>query len=67
LNGITPYEVGYGFKPRIKHLWVFGLVCYVLVPKKKRTKLDSWSIKCVFIRYSDEKKGYNLLSNENLL
>jgi hypothetical protein len=20
LNGITPYEVGYGFKPRIKHL-----------------------------------------------
>jgi len=34
LDGITPYEAGHGFKPRIKHLRVFGSVCYVLVPKK---------------------------------
>jgi transposase InsO family protein len=41
LDGITPYEAWYGFKPRIKHLRVFGSVCYALVPKEKRTKLDS--------------------------
>jgi hypothetical protein len=63
LDGITPYEAWFGFKPRVKHLRVFGSVCYALVPKEKRTKLDSRSLKCTMIGYSDEKKGYRLLSN----
>jgi hypothetical protein len=63
LDGITPYEAWFGFKPRVKHLRVFGSVCYALVPKEKRTKLDSRSLKCKMIGYSDEKKGYQLLSN----
>lgn len=33
LDGITPYEAWFGFKPRVKHLRVFGSVCYALVPK----------------------------------
>jgi hypothetical protein len=63
LDGITPYEAWFGFKPRVKHLRVFGSVCYALVPKEKRTKLDSRSLKCTMIGYSDEKKGYRLLSD----
>ena len=35
LDGITPYEAWFGFKPRVKHLKVFGSVCYALVPKEK--------------------------------
>lgn len=35
LDGITPYEAWFGFKPRVKHLRVFGSVCYALVPKEK--------------------------------
>jgi hypothetical protein len=63
LDGITPYEAWFGFKPRFKHLRVFGSVFYALVLKEKRTKLDSRSLNCTMIGYSDEKKGYQLLSN----
>eukprot|EP00253_Pinus_taeda_P033744 PITA_33744 len=62
LDEITPYEAWFGFKPRVKHLRVFGSICYALVPKEKITKLDSRSLKCTMIGYSDEKKGYRLLT-----
>jgi hypothetical protein len=67
LDEITPYEAWFGFKHRVKHLRVFGSVCYALVPKEKRTKLDSRSLKCTMIGYSDEKKGYRLLSNAKFI
>ena len=35
LDGITPYEAWFRFKPRVKHLRVFGSVCYALVLKEK--------------------------------
>jgi hypothetical protein len=63
LDEITPYEAWFGFKPRVKHLRVFGSICYALVPKEKRTKLDSRNLKCTMIGYSGEKKGCQLLSN----
>ena len=67
LDGITPYESWFGFKPWVKHLRVFGWVCYALVPKEKWTKIDSRSLKCTIIGYSDEKKGYQILSNEKFI
>ena len=33
LDRITPYEAWFGFKLWVKHLRVFGFVCYALVPK----------------------------------
>eukprot|EP00253_Pinus_taeda_P002251 PITA_02251 len=63
LDGITPYEAWFGFKPRVKHLRVFGSICYALIPKEKRTKLDSRSLKRTMIGYSNEKKGCHLLTN----
>ena len=63
MDGVTPYEAWYGYKSKVKHLRVFGSFCYALVPTNKRTKLDSRSIKCIFIGYSDQKKGYHLLSD----
>jgi IS30 family transposase len=63
LDGQTPYEAWYGFKPKVNHLRVFGSTCYALVPKEKRTKLENRSMKCNFIGYSEEKKGYRLLSD----
>ena len=67
LNGITPYEAWFGFKPWVKHLQVFRSICYALVPKEKRTKLDARSLKCTMIGYSDEKKGTDFCQMGNLL
>ena len=39
LDGITPYEAWFGFKPRVTHLQVFGSVCYSLVPKENELSL----------------------------
>ena len=37
---------------------VFGLVAYVHLPKIHRTKLDPCAIKCVFLGYENQQKGY---------
>jgi hypothetical protein len=41
-------------------LCVFGYVTFVHVPKEARTKLDSKGVKCIFISYCKEIKGYKL-------
>lgn len=33
LDGITPYEALFGFTAKVKHIRVFGSMCYALVPK----------------------------------
>jgi len=63
LDGITPYEAWYGTKPSINHLRIFCSTCYALVPKEQRTKLENRSMKCMLLGYSNEKKGYRLISN----
>jgi len=60
LEDKTPQEVWTGNKPSLSHLRVFGCDAYVHVPKEKRTKLDSKSEKCIFIRSKDGLKGYKL-------
>ncbi|KAJ0779316.1 putative RNA-directed DNA polymerase [Helianthus annuus] len=59
LNGRTPYEFIYGFKPSLDHLRVFGSLCFSTV-LNNTDKFSSHANKCVFIGYSDEKKGYKL-------
>eukprot|EP00253_Pinus_taeda_P014841 PITA_14841 len=60
LEDKTPQEVWTGKKPYLSHLRVFGCDAYVHVPKEKQAKLDSKSEKCIFIRYKDGLKGYNI-------
>lgn len=57
---MTPFEAWSGRKPSVKHLKVFGCVCYAQVPKVKRTKLEESSERCIFIGYSSKSKGYKL-------
>ena len=40
------------------HFKDFGCVAYVLVLSQKREKLDDNSVKCIFVGYSAETKGY---------
>ncbi|KAL6327307.1 hypothetical protein AAG906_018760 [Vitis piasezkii] len=56
----TPYEAWYGRKPWVSHLKVFGSVAYMLIDSHNRSKLDEKSVKCIFIGYCSQSKGYKL-------
>jgi hypothetical protein len=49
-----------GYRPSISHFHVFHCVTFVHVPKEARTKLDSKGVKCIFVGYCEETKGYIL-------
>ncbi|KAI5352875.1 hypothetical protein L3X38_005767 [Prunus dulcis] len=60
LDKKTSFEAYSGRKPGLKHLKVFGSVCYAHVPNPQRQKLDSTSNRCVFLGYGSCEKGYRL-------
>ncbi|KAK3888840.1 hypothetical protein Pcinc_007106 [Petrolisthes cinctipes] len=60
LKGKTPCQALMGKKPTVHHLRVFGCVCYAHVPKDERRQLDPKSVKCIFLGYGSEVKGYRL-------
>ncbi|KAK4325723.1 hypothetical protein Pmani_003666 [Petrolisthes manimaculis] len=64
LNGKTPCQALMGKKPSVHHLRIFGCVCYAHVPKDERRKLDPKSVKCIFLGYGSEVKGYRLFDLE---
>jgi transposase InsO family protein len=43
---------------RIRHLRVWGTLCYFLVPKALRKKLDDHARTCLFVGYSTNSKSY---------
>ncbi|KAK9074195.1 hypothetical protein SSX86_006792 [Deinandra increscens subsp. villosa] len=63
LNGRSPYELVYGFKPSLNHLRVFGCLCFSTVLNEK-DKFSSHADKCILLGYSNQKKGYKLWSLE---
>jgi hypothetical protein len=60
LVDMTPHEVWSGKKPLVSHLKVFGCDGFVHVPKEKRSKLERKAVKCIFIRYKEGMKGYEI-------
>jgi len=56
LNFRSPREILYKRKINIDHLKIFGCTCFV--HKNRIDKLDSTSIKTIFLGYSTQKKGY---------
>ncbi|MCO5569788.1 hypothetical protein L7F22_023503 [Adiantum nelumboides] len=58
IHEISPYERLYGIKSTISYMKVFGCVCYVHVPNEARKKMEPKAMKCIFLDYPVEKKGY---------
>ncbi|KAJ0470826.1 putative RNA-directed DNA polymerase [Helianthus annuus] len=61
LNGKTPYELLFRFEPSLSHLKIFGCLCFFTVLNNP-DKLDERAEKCIFMGYSNLKKGYKVWS-----
>ncbi|KAI5336252.1 hypothetical protein L3X38_015519 [Prunus dulcis] len=67
LDNITPFEAFSGRKPGVKHLRVFGSICFCHVPSQLRSNLEDAAEKCIFVCYGKCEKGYrvyNLQTNK---
>ncbi|XP_022040102.1 uncharacterized protein LOC110942636 [Helianthus annuus] len=64
LNGRSPYEIVYGFKPSLIHLRNFGCLCFSTVLSES-DKFAYHADKCILIGNSNVKKGYKLLCLDN--
>ncbi|KAH7838815.1 hypothetical protein Vadar_031486 [Vaccinium darrowii] len=58
LGFVSPYEKLWSTPPIVSHFRVFGCVCYVFVPDHLRSKFDKKAIRCIFVGYSGERKGW---------
>jgi hypothetical protein len=61
ISTTSPYFALHGVAPSYKHLRVFGCDCYPNLSVKAAYKLASRSIRCIFLRYFTDHKGYRCL------
>ncbi|KAF5812881.1 putative RNA-directed DNA polymerase [Helianthus annuus] len=61
LNGKSPYELMFSFKPSLSHFRNFGCLCFSTILNES-DKFAYHADKCILIGYSNVKKGYKLLS-----
>ena len=46
--------------PEVSHLKIFGCPVYVHIPKEKRTKLDPFGKKGIFVGYCEVSKAFRI-------
>ncbi|KAM1296015.1 hypothetical protein TB1_015131 [Malus domestica] len=44
--------------PTVSYFRVFGGVCYVFVPSHLRSKFDKKAVRCIFVGYDNQRKGW---------
>ncbi|CAL9028389.1 unnamed protein product, partial [Prunus brigantina] len=52
-------------KPTVSYFRVFGCVCYVFVPSHLRSKFDKKAIRCIFVGYDSQRKGWKCCDPTN--
>jgi hypothetical protein len=60
LEDKTPEEAFTGVKLEVSYIRIFGCLVYILVPIKKRTKLDPYNRKGLFVGSSETSKAYRV-------
>ncbi|KAF7822713.1 uncharacterized protein G2W53_020857 [Senna tora] len=58
LGFVSSYEKLWQVKPTVSHFRVFGCVCYAFVPDHLRSKFDKKAVRCIFVGYDNERKGW---------
>jgi hypothetical protein len=65
-NGVTPYEMIKGSKPRVDHLRVFGAECFYHIPKQLRQgKLAPKAEPGTFAGYDEIHRAYRIIPHSN--
>ena len=60
MDSTTPYELWMGQQAPTEHLKIFGIECFVHIPKQKRRKLDAKAVKGHLVGYCGNKNGYRV-------
>nr|GEW42758.1 retrovirus-related Pol polyprotein from transposon TNT 1-94 [Tanacetum cinerariifolium] len=56
----TPYHIINDRKPFIKHLHIFGCICYITRDGKNLDKMKEKGDQCILVGYSTQSKGYRV-------
>lgn len=64
-EGVSPYELWMGRKPRIKHFRIIGSVCYAHIPAQKRRKMDKKAIRGYLVGYDGDERYRIWIKEEN--
>ena len=59
---MTPSEAWIGHKPDVTHFRIFGSRAWARNPTEKRKALHPQIQECLFVGYSKDSKGYNLIN-----
>ncbi|CAL2273057.1 unnamed protein product [Prunus armeniaca] len=62
LKNKTLFEAFSGRKPRVKHLRIFGSLCYTHIPSQLMHKLEETGKNGVFVGYETCEKGYRVFN-----
>lgn len=63
-NMKSPYEMVNGKKPTVKHLRIFGSICYIYEFDYPITKLEAKAKKCIFVCYDEQRKDWRCMDPE---
>nr|GEV65220.1 retrovirus-related Pol polyprotein from transposon TNT 1-94 [Tanacetum cinerariifolium] len=56
----TPYSIINDRKPSIKHLYIFGCICYITRDGENLDKMKEKGDQCILVGYSTQSKGYRV-------
>nr|GEV15880.1 hypothetical protein [Tanacetum cinerariifolium] len=59
-HGKTSYHIINDRKPSIKHLYIFGCICYITRDGRNLDKMKEKGDPCILVRYSTQSKGYRV-------
>ncbi|KAM1906652.1 hypothetical protein ACFX14_026396 [Malus domestica] len=65
LGFVSPFKKLWNMKPTVSYFRVFGCVCYVFVPNHLRSKFDKKAVRCIFVGYNSQRKGWKCCDPTN--
>ena len=59
LSFLSPFEKLWYIKPFVSYFHVFGCVFYVFIPNHLRSHMDKKVVRCIFVAYDSQQKGWH--------